>query len=264
MRRSIMTLGLWVVIVFAWSTASLFGEVHTETVVYQHGDTELQGYLGYDGAHDKPRPGVLVIHEWWGLNEYPKQRVKQLAKLGYVAFALDMYGGGKQTADPAEAKKCSGAFTGEISTLRARAQAGLDVLAKQKLVDPDRMAAIGYCFGGSTALQLAYSGADLKAVVSFHGGPAFPDIEDVPNIKAKLMLCHGGADPLIPAQRFKAFKEMLSQTNLDWQVIVYGGAIHSFTNPLSDKFGVDGVGYNRLADQRSWRHMLGLFKEVFE
>ncbi len=240
-----------------------FAEIHTEPVQYQHGDTRLQGYLAYDDAIDGPRPGVLIIHEWWGLNDYSKDRAKQLAGLGYVAFALDMYGDGKHTADPAEAKQCSGQFNGEIDTLRARAQAGLDVLASHDRVAPTKIAAIGYCFGGTTALELAYSGAPIQAVVSFHGGPAIPRPQDLPNIHAKILICHGAADPLIPAQRVEALRVELLKTNLDWQLIAYGQAVHSFTNPYADQYGVDGVAYHPLSDQRSWQDMRQLFDEVF-
>lgn len=237
--------------------------VRTEVVKYQHGDVQLQGYLAYDDAVSAPQPGVLVVHEWWGLNAYTKMRVEKLAGLGYVAFALDMYGDGKTTDDPQVAQQCSGRFHGDVEALRARAQVGLEVLTSNSRVDKQRVAAIGYCFGGTTALELAYSGAPIQGVATFHAGPAIPRPQDFPNIKARLLICHGADDPMIPAQRMDLMVQTLKSAGADWQLIYYSRAKHSFTNPGADARGMEGLSYNADADRRSWQHMLQFFDEMF-
>ncbi len=259
MPLAALAIGLWAV----GGGVSVSAAVHKEAVRYQHGDVELQGYLAYDDAAAGKRPGVLVIHEWWGLNDYTKSRVDQLAGLGYVAFALDMYGKGYTTADPEDAKRCSGEFYGDPMLWRQRAKAGLDVLMNQDRVDPSRVAVIGYCFGGTTALQLAYSGADLKGAVSFHGSLPLPGPADTPRIKAKILVCHGANDTMIPAERIGAFQQAMREAGLDWQFISYSNAVHSFTNPRAGGFGVQGVDYNPEADRRSWQHMRQFFDEIF-
>ncbi len=246
----------WVVGHWGWA------DVQTQQVQYQQGQTSLVGYLAYDDTKEGRRPGVLVIHAWWGLNPYAKQRAVQLAELGYVAFALDMYGAGKTTADAAHAKQWSDALYG-TPLLRQRAQAGLAVLAAHERVDPARMAAIGYCFGGSTVLELAYSGAEIKGVVSFHGGVPLPKPGDTLQTKAKILICHGADDPFVPAERRGEFKRALDGSGVDWLWISYGGAVHSFTYPQADQAGIEGVSYQPAADQRSWGHMKQFFDEIF-
>ena len=245
------------------SAITAHAAIHTETVQYRHGDTTLQGYLAYDDSFDAPRPGVLVVHEWWGLNDYSKMRTRKLAELGYVAFAADMYGDGKTTTSPDVAGQCAGQISSDPQQLRARAQAGLAVLAKHALTDLNRLAAIGYCFGGSTVMQLAYSGANVRGVVSFHGAPNDPMPKDIPNVKAKLLICHGADDPMISLDRMATFMRTLSDAGLDAQIIQYGGAVHSFTNPAADKVNIPGIGYSPDADRRSWGHMKQFFNELF-
>jgi len=238
------------------------GEIHTQVIQYQHGQTSLQGQLAYDDAFPGLRPGILVVHEWWGLNEYAKNRAKQLAALGYVTFALDMYGQGKHTQHPDQAKQWSSPFYGN-PIMRQRAQAGLDILAQHEQVDPNRVAAIGYCFGGTTVLELAYSGADIKGAVSFHGGLPAPKPQDLPRTKAKLLICHGADDPFTPQERVDAFRQALQGSTIDWQFITYGNAKHSFTNPGADQTGIEGLAYSPTADQRSWQQMKLFFDELF-
>ncbi len=245
------------------SAATADAAIQTQTIQYHHEDTALEGYLAYDDAIDGQRPGVLVVHEWWGLNDYTKMRTRKLAELGYIAFALDMYGDGKTTTNPDVAGQCAGQIGGDPQLQRERAKAGLAVLAGHALVDPDRIAAIGYCFGGTTVMQLAYSGANVRGVVSFHGAPADPMPKDIPGVKAKLLICHGADDPMVTSQRMTAFTQTLRDSGLDWQMIQYGGAVHSFTNPGSDQFGIKGIGYSPDADRRSWQHMKLFFKELF-
>ncbi len=237
-------------------------EVTTESIEYDHDGVALAGYLAYDDALSGKRPGVLVVHEWYGLHDYARTRARQLAGLGYVAFALDMYGKDKVTDDPEQARHWSGQFHG-TDLMRRRARAALDVLAGHERVDPNRIAAIGYCFGGTTVLELAYSGADLVGVVSFHGSLPAPKPEDDANIKAKILVCHGADDPFVPADMVAAFKRAMRRAGADWQLIAYPGARHSFTNPAADRDDIDGTAYDERADKQSWQKMQQLFEEVF-
>jgi dienelactone hydrolase len=238
-------------------------EVKTKTVTYSHGGVSLIGHLAWDDATAGKRPGVLVVHEFWGLNDYARKRAEQLAALGFVAFAADMYGEGKATTHPQEAGQMAGAVRKEIKTWQGRAQAALKVLQDHELVDPRRIAAIGYCFGGSTALVLAYTGADLAAVVTFHGALPVPDSEQAKAIKAKILICHGALDSFIPEATIQKVRDAFEQAKVDYEINYYGGSVHSFTVPDADKAGMKGVAYNAEADQRSWRDMLRLFSEVF-
>jgi dienelactone hydrolase len=237
-------------------------KVISQSVEYKHEGTRLEGYLAYDDAAKGKRPGVLVVHEWWGLNDYVRTRVDNLAKLGYVAFALDMYGKGLWTKDPKKARELSGHLRGK-PILRQRAGAGLEILKKNDRVDPARIAAIGYCFGGTTVLELAYSGADVAGVVSFHGGLTAAKPDDFNRIKAKFLICHGAEDAFIPPAAIQAFQDGMKNSGSDWQMISYGGAVHSFTNPAADQAGIKGVAYNKRADERSWKHMQLFFEEIF-
>jgi dienelactone hydrolase len=233
-------------------------------VDYRHGDVVLEGYLAYDDASKAVRPGVLVVHEWYGLNDHAMQRAQQLAGLGYVAFALDMYGKGVRAADNKEAGALAGKYKGDRALMRARAQAGLDVLRKNSLVDPGRVAAIGYCFGGTTVLELARSGADVAGVVSFHGGLDSPPAQAPPAIRARVLVLHGADDPLVPAADIAAFQEEMRRGGVDWQMIYYGGAVHSFTNPRAGNDPGKGVAYHEPSDRRSWQAMKMFFDEIFK
>jgi len=238
--------------------------VHTEVVEYKHGDTVLEGYLAYDDSSAGKRPGVLVVHEWTGHNPYVRKRAEQLAALGYVAFALDMYGKGVHAKDAKEAASLASAYKNDRKLMRARARAGLDVLQKQALVDTQRLAAIGYCFGGTTVLELARDGAELAGVVSFHGDLSTPNPEDAKNIKAKVLAQHGADDPFVPPPQVAAFEEEMRKGGVDWQLIKYGGAVHSFTNPGAGNDNSKGAAYNAKADRRSWDAMQRLFQEIFQ
>ena len=236
--------------------------IHTETVPYKCGDVTLKGYLAYDDTTTAKRPGVLVAPEWWGLNDYARMRAEKVAGLGYVALAIDLYGDGKTTTSFDEATKLSGALRG-TPLMRERARAAFDVLAKNPLVDPARIAAIGYCFGGTTVLELAYSGAPLKGVVTFHGGLTTPTPEDVANIKAKFLILHGADDTFETPEQIAAFQDAMRKGAFDWQMVYFGGAVHSFTNPNSNSYNMKGVGYNEKADKRSWEYMKTFLSELF-
>jgi dienelactone hydrolase len=236
-------------------------EVRTEVVEYRHGNVLLEGYMAYDDSTKGKRPGILVVHEWMGHNPYVRKRAEGLARLGYAAFALDMYGKGVRAKDSKEAASLAGIYKGDRALMRTRAQAGLDVLAKHPMVDPARLAAIGYCFGGTTVLELARAGADLRGVVSFHGGLDTPSAEDARNIRGKVLVLHGGDDPYVKPAEVAAFQEEMRKAGVDWQFVAYGGAVHSFTNPDAGGDNSKGAAYNEKADRRSWEAMKGFLSE---
>jgi dienelactone hydrolase len=239
------------------------GAIVTKTISYNDDGVSLQGFLAYDNALKGKRPGVLVVHEWWGLNDYARKRATQLAGLGYVAFALDMYGKDKVTDHPEQAKEFSKQVTKNVKFWQKRALAGLAVLKKQSVTDSSRIAAIGYCFGGSTVQQLAYSGADIKGIVSFHGSLISPVEASVKQTKAKFLICHGASDPFTTSEALQAYITAMNASPIDWKMAIYAHAKHAFTNPDADKYGLGALGYNRTADRRSWEDMKQFFNEIF-
>ena len=242
--------------------ASGRAKVKTQVVEYSYDGTKLKGYLAYDDAVKEKRPGVLVVHEWWGLNDYAKGRAVALAKLGYVAFCPDMYGDGQTTEHPADATKMVGLVRKNVKVWKGRAEAGLKQLVAQPQTDSTKLAAIGYCFGGSTALQLAYSGADLKAVVTFHASLPTPTPEEAKAIKAKIIVCNGADDTFVTADSIAAFKGALKDAKVDLKFENYPGAVHSFTVKEADKKELPGMKYNPDADEKSWALMQETFKAV--
>jgi len=239
-----------------------FAAVVTKTVDYEFDGAKLKGFLAYDDATAEKRPGVLVVHEWWGLNDYAKERCKKLAELGYVAFAVDMYGDGRSVEHPDDARKMATEVRQNLKTWRGRAEAGLKQLIGQPNVDASKLAAIGYCFGGSTCLQLAYSGADLKAVATFHAALPTPTPGEAKAIKAKLYVAHGSDDSFVPEKSVAAFKEALDHAKVSYKFESFPGVVHSFTVPSADKVGMKGMKYDRAADEKSWKEMQALFKET--
>jgi dienelactone hydrolase len=227
------------------------------------GDTVLEGYLAYDDSVEGRRPGVVVVHEWYGLNDYARRRARMVAELGYVAFAADIYGKGKRAGNSEEAAALSAPYRKDRGLMRARANAALKRLKGYGFVDPARTAAIGYCFGGTTVLELARSGADVVGVVSFHGGLDTPDPGDARNIKGRVLALHGAEDPFVGPDKAEAFRREMSGAGVDWQMVYYGGAVHSFTNPASGSDPSDGTAYNERADRRSWKAMKVFLEEVF-
>jgi dienelactone hydrolase len=238
--------------------------VKTRLVEYKQGDTLLEGYLAWDDAKNGDRPGVLVVHEWTGINSHIRQRTEALAKLGYVAFAADIYGKGIRPAAQSDAAKTAGIYKSDRSLMRARARAGLNELKKQRFVDTQRLAAIGFCFGGTTVLELARDGADLRGVVSFHGGLSTPTPQDAKNITARVLALHGADDPFVKADEVAAFQDEMRKANVDWQFVSYGNAVHSFTNIAAGSDNSKGAAYNEKADRRSWEAMRSFFTEVFK
>ena len=238
--------------------------VQTKVVEYEADGTKLKGFLAYDDAAKGKRPGVLVFPEWWGLNDYAKTRAQQLAELGYVAFAADLYGNGKviDTAHPEDAMQSVTTLRKNQKEWRARAEAALKQLKGQPNVDPSKIAAIGYCFGGSTALQLAYTGADLKAIATFHAALPVPTPEEAKAIKPKILICTGAADKNIPPKAVDDFKAAVEKGGKKPQVVSFPGAVHSFTVPGADKVGNPNMKYDPAADAKSWQMMKDLFKET--
>lgn len=240
------------------------GKVMTKTVEYRDGNTTLEGYLAWDDAQTGKRPGVLVVHEWTGLNDYAKSRCHQLAELGYVAFAADIYGKGIRPQTTDEAAKQSAIYRNDRKLMRARAQAALDVLRTNDMCDTTKVAAIGYCFGGGVVLELARSGAPVNGIVSFHGSLDAPDTSLSNHVRCKVLVCHGAEDPFVTMDKVEAFLSEMKAGHTDFQFIAYSGAVHAFTNPNAGTDKSTGVAYNAKADRRSWAHMKLFFAELFE
>lgn len=256
--RTVLSVSL--TIAFALPAAAA---VQTKEVTYTHEGKTYKGHLAWDDATPGKRPGVLVLHEWWGLDDYARKRADQLAGMGYVAFAADLYGDGKLAKHPDDAKKFSGEVRANVENWRGRAQAALDVLKKDEHVDPSKLAAIGYCFGGSSALQLAYTGADLDAVVTFHAGLPTPTPEQAKAVRAQILVCHGADDKFVSEESIKKLKEALDAASVKFRVETYPGAVHSFTVPGADKHMMPGMAYNAETDKKSWASMKAVFDEVF-
>jgi dienelactone hydrolase len=239
-------------------------ELVKKEIAYKQGDATLKGYLVYDDAKPDKRPGVVVVPEWWGLNDYAKHRADMLAELGYVALAADIYGNGEVTTDMKRAGELAGKFKGDRDLLRARIKAALDTLKSQPQVDATKTAAIGYCFGGTTVLELARSGADVNGIVSFHGALDAKQPAKKGEVKAKILVLTGADDPMVPAEQVKGLEQEMKDAGADVKVVSYPGAVHSFTNPDSSKLGVKGMGYNKEADEKSWQAMKEFFEQIFK
>lgn len=239
-------------------------DVTTRTVTYREGDTVLEGYLAYDSSAAGKRPGVLIIHDWNSIDDYERGRARQLAEMGYVAFALDVYGKDIRPKNAQESSREASRFKGDRALLRRRVMAGLEVLQRSSNVDRARIAAIGYCFGGTAALELARAGADIAGVVSFHGGLDNPAPQDARNIRAKVLVLHGADDPGVPPAQVQAFMDEMRAAKKDYQFVAYSGAVHAFTVPSAGNDPSKGAAYNAVADRRSWEHMKLFFAEVFK
>jgi dienelactone hydrolase len=242
-------------------------KVQGRTVEYNAQGVVMKGYLAYDENIKGKRPGILVVHEWWGLNEYARKRARMLAELGYSALAVDMFGEGKQAAHPDDAGKFSSDLMKNFDVAKARFVAAMDFLKQQPTTDPARLAAIGYCFGGGVVLNLAREGVDLRGVVSFHGSlkgvrPAQPG-----NVKAKVLVLHGADDKFIPPDQIEAFKQEMTAAGADFKFVSYPGAVHSFTNPdatgMGKKFNMP-IAYDEKADKASWNETKGFLATVLK
>jgi len=231
---------------------------------YTADGVRMVGQYAVDDGRSGKRPGVLVIHEGGGLVEHTKKIAARLASLGYAAFAMDYYGDGKPLANLADSRLHIPPWLADPTGIRARATAALATLAAQKEVDPARLAAIGYCFGGTTALEIGRSGADVKAIVGFHSGLGTARPQDAKNIKGKVLVCIGADDPVIPPEQRAAFEAEMKAAGVDWRLQLYGGAGHSFTNPAADTWGRPGFSFHADTDRRSWNAMIELFNETLK
>lgn len=255
-------------------TLPVFAELQTKEITYKDGDTTLTGYLAWDPElipepHFEdlmPGKGVLIVHQWMGLTDYEKGRSEELAELGYVVFALDIYGTDFSPTNMQEAGKAAGTFKNNRALFRKRLNLGLDVFkaSAQAAIGSElgKTSAIGYCFGGTGVLELARSGADIEGVVSFHGGLDSPTPNDGKNIQAKVLVLHGADDPFVPREGIDAMKKEFNDANVDWQMIEYSGAVHAFTQPMAGDDNSRGAAYNAKADNRSWQHMRLFFNDV--
>ncbi len=243
-----------------------YAAVVLKNVEYSAQGVVLKGVLAYDDKQEKKGPGVLVVHEWWGLNDYARKRAQMLAELGYTALAVDMYGDGKQAMHPDDAGKFSGEVMKNFDVGKARFMAAENFLKKQPTVDSSKIAAIGYCFGGGVVLNMARQGADLAAVVSFHGSLQAVKPAERGMVTAKIRVFTGGSDKFVPATAVVAFKKEMDNAGVDYKVKVYSGVVHSFTNPgstaLGKKFNLP-LAYDQYADEDSWKEMQEVFTEVF-
>lgn len=239
---------------------------HTEPVTYAAGDATLRGFLATDTTKQGKRPGVLVVHEWWGLNDYPRRRARMLAELGYTALAVDMFGDGRVGDNPTDAGVLMNAVLADRQAAEDRFRAAYELLRSQPSVDPDRIAAIGYCFGGGVVLHAARTGMPLRGVVSFHGSLGSFHTPAPGSVKAKILVCHGAADTLVPEAEVAAFKAEMDQARAAYRFVAYPNALHGFTNPDTDavakKFGGFPVGYDAEADRRSWQDMTEFLARV--
>jgi dienelactone hydrolase len=254
----------FVIAVVALGAGRAEAKVKSQLVDYKDGDQILEGYLAYDDASTAKRPGILVVHAWMGLDDNAKKRADMLAALGYVAFAADIYGKGNKPKDKDEAGKLAGTYKKDRALLRRRVNAGLAAMNAQKLVDSSKTAAIGYCFGGTTVLELARSGAKVSGVVTFHGGLDSPTPADGKKISAKVLVLHGAADPHEKPEDFAAFQKELADAKVDWQLVSYGGAVHCFTDATAGSDTKNGCAYDAAADKRSWQAMRDFFDELFK
>lgn len=229
-------------------------------VKYTLDGTHYEGVLVFDDAKPGPRPGVLVLPEWWGLNDYAKNRARQLAEMGYIAFVADMYGGGKVTRDVKQAEAWSGEVYSKPGAFAARSKAALDALRNEQGVDKAHLGAIGFCFGGTALLKLVYSGEKLDGAVVFHGGLMAPDANEQKQIHASLAILHGAEDTFTKPEEIEKMKKALEGAKADWYMVTYAQAQHAFTNPEADKFKIPGIGYNEKAAKRSWAEMEHFFR----
>jgi dienelactone hydrolase len=242
-------------------------QVEGTEVSYNADTLTMKGYIANDVNATGKRPGILVVHEWWGHNDYARKRADMLAEMGYVALAVDMFGDGKQAAHPQDAMKFTGEVFGNIDGAKARFEAALNTLKQNENVDPNKIAAIGYCFGGSVVLSMANAGYDLDAVVAFHGGVALPIWPENGSLTANVLVLNGADDPFVTAEQVTMFKNKMDSANANYQYIDYPGAVHAYTSKDADakgkEFGLP-LAYNAAADSASWIEMKKLLVQSFK
>ncbi len=244
-------LPIFLVIGMALLTSRLKAEIREQAVEYKAGDVACEGWSVVDIAFYGKRPAILIVHQWTGLTDYEKMRARMLAELGYTVFAADIYGKGVRPVPPAAGKE-AGKYKADRALYRARLNAALEMMRKDEYTDAARMGAIGYCFGGTGVLELARSGADVKAVVSFHGGLDSPTPADGAKIKCKVLALHGADDPFVPAKDIAAFEAEMKSGGVNYQLVKYPGAVHAFTQKMAGTDNSKGAAYNAEADAKSW------------
>ncbi|MBD3345117.1 MAG: dienelactone hydrolase family protein [Chitinivibrionales bacterium] len=244
-------------------TALAHAEIKTGMIEYSVDTVQFKGFYAFDSTVQGDLPGVLVVHEWWGLNDFAREQAKKLAAMGYYAFAADMYGGGKSTKKREQASQWASEVRGNTKLLRKRVRAALQTLARQERVDSTKLAAIGFCFGGTTVLHLAFGGVPVEGVASFHGHLPIPSEKELKQTKASVLVLHGADDPSIKKADIDTFMAALKKSSVDWQLIFFGNAVHSFTNPKSGSDKSKGVAYNERAAKRSWRYLEVFLREIF-
>ena len=248
------------------TSSAIPADIKGEEVEYSADGMTMKGYLAYDASVDGKRPAILVVHEWWGHNEYARNRARMLAGLGYTALALDMYGDGKTASHPEDAGKFSGEVFANLGVAKERFLAALELLKQHETVDGNNIGAVGYCFGGGIVLAMARMGVDMKGVVSFHGSLGTQEPAKTGEVKAKILVCNGADDPFVPKADIEAIKKEMKAAKVDFTFKSYAGAKHSFTNPEADEKGKAfnlPLAYNEKADQDSWNDMQEFFKKVF-
>lgn len=252
----------WFLVLTLLGVVSAQAAVKTEVVNYKDGKTELEGFIAYDDSIKTPRPVVLIVHQWMGLGENEKMRAQMLAEKGYVAFAVDIYGKGIRPTGYPEAGKLATEYKQNRKLFRQREIAAYDFIKKDKRIDTKKIVVIGYCFGGTGALELARTGTALAGAVSFHGGLSNPQPQDAKKIKAPVLVLHGAIDPNVPAAEVESFKNEMNDAKVDYQFVSYSNAVHAFTQKEAGNDISKGAAYNELADQRSWRELVNFLNDV--
>lgn len=250
-------------VVLALGTSRAGAEIKESAVEYKAGDVACEGWHAYDTSKEGKRPAVLIIHQWTGLSENEKMRARMLAELGYNVFAADIYGKGVRPQPPAAGQE-AGKYKGDRALYRSRLTAALEVLRKDERTDSSKIGAIGYCFGGTGVLELARSGAEVKGVVSFHGGLGSPTPQDANSIKGEVLVCHGADDPFVPAAEVEAFHKEMKDAGVKYDFVGYPGAVHAFTQKGAGNDNSKGAAYNAEADAKSWEAMKTFFAKVLQ
>ncbi|MHB8881404.1 MAG: dienelactone hydrolase family protein [Thermodesulfovibrionales bacterium] len=266
MKKIVLLLVVMASMVVSSDIAAAGPRAAGKEVEYSADGVVMKGYLAYNPKLNGRRPGVLVVHEWWGHNDYARKRARMLARMGYTALAVDMYGDGKKAGHPDDAGKFSSELMKNADTAKARFMAALEFLKKQQTVDPDNIAAIGYCFGGGVVLNMARQGVDLKGVASFHGSLAAVKKAEPGAVKARVLVLHGADDSFVKPEQIAAFKQEMKDAGVTLQFVEYPGAIHSFTNPDADKYAKEfnlPLGYHEAADKKSWKELRYFLRTVF-
>lgn len=250
---------LCLALLFSWMA---HGKIKTETVEYIEGETVLEGYLAMPATLSKKTPTIILVHDWKGVGKQVKEKAEEMAKLGYIALAADIYGKGVRPASAEEAGKTAGFYKSNRKVLRLRAEAAINYLKTIKFADTDKLVAAGYCFGGTTVLEMARAGQNVAGVVSFHGGLDADNMTDAKNIKGQVLVLHGAVDPYVKPIELENFEKEMNTNNVDWRMIKYAGAVHSFTNKEAGNDNSKGAAYNEKADRRSAVDFMAFLKEV--